>query len=586
VFFALRKRAAAFGHNAPMWASMPAVFKDEYPGGTDDSGYTADWPDFFASAKTPAGSIAWVDLDAVVPDIAAGSLAVVAKGDYNHPGGESSTTRIELYAVRATSEVSRAEFALSGKVSRLELAGENFETRFYDVPRRISIFAASEELAIAEYPIDDEVAGTTLPLAVSADGLLPGRRLIVRGSTADGAAQVHFATIASIAPGGSRCSVELDAALPMALERSSVIVHANVALASHGETVTQVLGSGNAAQPFARFELKQLPLTYRAAPTESGAAAQITLRVGDIAWAERPTLYGATATERAYTIEPDASERQWVRFGDGLMGARLPSGQNNIRATYRKGLGAAGNVRADSLTQLASRPLGLKGVANPAAALGGTDAESPQAARASMPLATRTLGRVVSRLDYQDFARAYAGIAKAGAEVLALRGGRTVVVTIAAAGGAALDSTSPVWINLLAALAAAGDPLVKVQLVAAQLSSFHAGLKVKCDPAYDCEQVLAAVEAALRAAFAFDARELGQPVQQSELVAAAHGVAGVVAVDLDWLYGGSSPAAQAVASLQSRLLASRTRVGADGAVLPAELLTLDSGPLVTLEPMP
>ena len=588
--FALRKRSAAFGHNAPMWQSMPNVFKNVYPGGLIQTGttssYSADWPDFTASARSPGVTIAWLDLESKVDDIAAGSLAVVAKGDFNHPSGGSGSTYVELYLVRATSEVSRAQFALSGKVTRLELAGENFAAKFHGVPRELSVFAAAEELALTETPVDDAIAGDLLPLAVAADGLLPGRRIVVRGNGPDGAPIVHFASIDAVTPQGRRCTLRLVEPLPAALARASVLVHANVALASHGETLTQILGSGSAAQAFARFELKQLPLTYRAAPTETGSAAEITLRVGDIAWAERPTLYAAAATDRAYTLEIDAAEKLWARFGDGVMGARLPSGQNNVRASDRKGLGAAGNVRADSLSQLASRPLGLKGVANPAPALGGTDAEPASAARRSMPLVTRTLGRVVSLLDYEDFARAYAGIAKAQAAVLALRGGRTIVVTVAAEQGALLNSASPVWINLLAALQAAGDPLVKVQLASAQLSTLQVGLKVRTDPAYDSALVLANVEAALRAAFAFDARALAQPVQQSEVIAAAHGVAGVVAVDLDLLYGGSAPTTQTAASLQGRLLASQARVGPAGTALPAELLTLDAGPLASLGLMP
>jgi hypothetical protein len=78
---------------------------------------------------------------------------------------------------------------------------------------------------------------------------------------------VHLTTIHGITAQGKRCSVELDDALPAALRRDSVVVHANVALASHGETSTQILGSGSAAQPFAQFELRQLPLTWRAAAT-------------------------------------------------------------------------------------------------------------------------------------------------------------------------------------------------------------------------------------------------------------------------------------------------------------------------------
>ena len=107
---------------------------------------------------------------------------------------------------------------------------------------------------------------------------------------------------------------------------------------------------------------------------------------------------------------------------------------------------------------------------------------------------------------------------------------------------------------------------------------------MKRDPAYALTDVLAAVEAALRAHFAFDARALAQPVSQSEVIAVAHAVPGVVAVDLDYLYGGGASWGRKRKSLQVRLPAARMRV-AGGRAVPAELLTLADGPLARLEEM-
>jgi predicted phage baseplate assembly protein len=273
-----------------------------------------------------------------------------------------------------------------------------------------------------------------------------------------------------------------------------------------------------------------------------------------------------------------------VGFGDGLSGARLPSGTNNVQANYRKGIGVDGNVAAGGLTQLMTRPLGLKSVSNPLAAEGGTDPEQADAARQSIPLTTRTLGRAVSVLDYEDFARAFSGIAKAGAGVLQVGGGKTVAITLAAPEGAALTSASPVWTHLLAALKSSSDPHVEVTLLAMQASTFRLGLKVKRDPDYVAAQVLAAVETALRDHFSFDARDLGQPVQQSDVIATAQAVPGVIAVDLTLLYGGTSPVQQTVPSLQVRLLASQLRVE-NGVAQPAELLMLDPAPFDELEEM-
>ncbi len=96
--------------------------------------------------------------------------------------------------------------------------------------------------------------------------------------------------------------------------------------------------------------------------------------------------------------------------------------------------------------------MGLKSVSNPIAAEGGTDPEPAESARETIPLTTRTLGRVVSLLDYEDFARAFTGIAKAQAQVLQLHAGLTIVITIAGPDGAPADAASPIWTNLLGAL--------------------------------------------------------------------------------------------------------------------------------------
>ena len=116
------------------------------------------------------------------------------------------------------------------------------------------------------------------------------------------------------------------------------------------------------------------------------------------------------------------------------------------------------------------------------------------------------------------------------------------------------------WINLPRRWLTNGDPHVAVRLLAHRPGTFRVGLKVKRDPAYESSRCSRRSRRALRAHFGFDARALGQPVQQSEVIAAAQAVRGVVAVDLDFLYGGTRPESQTQRSLQVRLLAARMRV--------------------------
>jgi hypothetical protein len=587
----LRQRAAVSGGNAPLWLSMNNEFKTNYLNGRRDFG---EWPEFTISPQ--AGH---VDLDSVFAEVRPGGFAVLVKGEGSRPdrfevagtrivvrpdAGSRSDAYVELYIITSTSEVSRAAFGISGQVMRLGLQGQNLD-KFFGLPRETSVYVQSERLALAASPVTAAIGGDQLPLAVGAKGLQPGRRLIVKGNRADnGETLVHQATLVGVQPHPLGATLTITPPLPAALKRDTVVVHANVALATHGETVLQILGAGDASESFQRFELKRVPLTYRSAAGETGADSELSVRVDDVEWAERPTLFGAAPTERAYTLSTDEQGKTFVVFGDGVRGVRLPSGVNNVRARYRQGIGREGNVSTDQLTQLTTRPLGLKSVSNPAAAQGGTDPEPAEQARRTIPLGTRTLGRAVSLLDYEDFALAFTGIAKAQAQVLQLPIGPTIAITVAGQDGAALSPVNPVWNNLLLALKASGDPHVNVALLSHQASSFRLGLKVKRDPAYEPKPLLAAVEAALRTHYSFALGSLAQPMLQSDVIAVAHSVPGVVAVDLDLLYGGTAPPAQTVRSRQTRLLASRMRVSG-GVALPAELLTLHPDPLDRLEEM-
>lgn len=577
--YVLRRRAARFGHNAiPI---EPLEFVTRTVTARDIS---AEVPAGLDNLEIDRDTRALIDLDALYAEVRQGSYAVLAKGSFDHTGATPPNTYVEAYVIDSVAEVSLVNTGIAGKVSRLELRGQNFQ-EFEPFVRETGVFAASQPLEFAEYPLDVAVSGNRIPVLTRADGLLPGRRLIVSGKTVKGERAVAFpVTLVSVSGARGRFELEVAPALAEPLLRDSVVVFGNVVLSSHGESASQVLGAGDAGAVFQRFELLKTPITARAAATELGARNELVVRVNDIAWSERDTLFGAEATERAFTVNTDEQGKVFVVFGDGVRGARLPRGINNVRAEYRQGLGAQGNVSDGKLTQLLSRPLGVKSVSNPLAASGGADPEGADTARASIPLVARTLGRAVSVLDYEDFARAFSGIAKAEARALAFASGTVIAISIAGPDGTQIGADSPVFQNLAKALAENGDPHVQVYLLTALSSTFRVGIRVRIDPSHDRAIVLAAVERRLRARYGFESRRLSEPVYESEVVSVAQAVPGVVAVDLTALYGGTEPLAQTVRSQQSRLLAARTRV-VDGRLLPAELLTLHADSL-ELEEMP
>jgi predicted phage baseplate assembly protein len=400
-----------------------------------------------------------------------------------------------------------------------------------------------------------------------------GRLLLVSGTTEAGEDQAETVSLKEVQPLGSKWQLVLDGNLSTEYVRASVVVYGNVALATHGETVQQLLGSGSGSTPFQRFTLAHDPLTYVQSTDPSGGEAALDVRVNDVLWNDVPTLYGAARRDRAYAVRTDEEGKTYVQFGDGERGSRLPTGTNNVRTTYRKGLGAAGNVKSGALSQLLDRPLGVKGVSNPAAAAGGVDPEGEDAARASIPLAVRTIERAVSVLDYEDYALAFTGVAKAKAAVLTLGTGRAIVVTVAFEGGDRLD-------DLATSLRTHGDPRVQVVVLAGTTQPFRLALKVAVDPAYQADVVLSDVERALRTAYSVDARDFVQPVYRSEIDAVAHSVPGVLAVDVDLLYTGTT------SSVADRLFAPQATVAADGTAIAAGLLVLDDAPLDWLQEMP
>jgi hypothetical protein len=394
-------------------------------------------------------------------------------------------------------------------------------------------------------------------------------------------AQVDDAADA-LAHGRDRTVLRLAAALRHVYERAGARVNANVAPATHGETVGEIAGGGNAATPNQRFLLRQAPLTYVPAGNAAGRAATLAVRVNDLLWTEVPSLYAQPPGARVYALRQDDDGHTVLQFGDGIEGARLPSGTDNLRLAYRKGLGTAGHVREGTLTSLLARPLGVKAAHNPEPALGGQDPEQRDDARRNVPSTVLTLDRAVSIGDHGDFARRFAGIAKAVA--VWVEGGRSrgVHLTVAGAEATPVPPGGDTHTKLYAALRAQGDALLPLKLYSYSDRRFALKARIKVDPAYEVALVLAAADAALRTAYNFDARDFGQPVTLDEVMAVLHRVAGVVAVDVDRLhFSGQLPGA----APEARLYPLPSRVQPDGSVNAAELLTLvDTGP--ALEVMP
>lgn len=385
-------------------------------------------------------------------------------------------------------------------------------------------------LALREQTFAASITGNQVSVPLSAlPSIEIGRRLILD----DSLQQPHFAEVLSVTAAGESLLITFTPTLTRALQTGSAVLCGNVVKATHGETVrNEVLGSGDASQRFLTFTLKKSPVTYVPQPGQpNGVANTLAVRVDGILWKEVPNLLDASASERVFTTRLDNDAKMTVQFG-GSPGARVPTGKNNVVATYRQGLGEAGNVRPRSLTTLLDRPAGLKAVFNPAAAEGGSPQETLEQARTNAPSTVQTFGRIVSVRDFEDAARELSIVAKARAYVDWDGEEEAVFVVVAGAGGSSLVNSVR---DIAASLDALRDTNRKMNIVPHTPLPVQAAIDVIADPAYTLEAVQGSVEAALKDLFLFDNRGLGQPVFLSDFYRVLQAQPGVVAVDVDVL---------------------------------------------------
>jgi Baseplate J-like protein len=353
----------------------------------------------------------------------------------------------------------------------------------------------------------------------------------------------EFALVASVSPVPvsktspvPRTRITVASPLQNCYDRTATTVNANVGIATGGSPVTELLGSGNAQQPNQSFTLKQTPLTYVQAATPTGSQSSLQVNVNGAAWTEVNSLYDQASSAQVFDVMNLPNGAAVVGFGDGVEGATLPTGQSNIVANYRVGIGSAGNVGAGQITTLVDRPLGVSGVSNPMASTGGQDPQTVSGIRTNAPLSVLTLGRAVSIDDYQNLAASFAGIAQAFALWIPNGVNRGVFVTVAASDGQELGPGNLTLANLVAALQAYGNPNVLVQAQSFLETLFGLEAGIAYQRAYSSPSAQAAVQAAilaqLYATYSFPNRTFGQGVSGDEVAALIQAVPGVLAVNV------------------------------------------------------
>jgi uncharacterized phage protein gp47/JayE len=605
--YALRLQAWPFGYNAPDYDALTVTTTatSTTGGTTTTTTFTstptlADWSDQRLPHVQPRRTALVEDgrdrllLDTIYPTLHADSWVVLVTSEpvtVPDSAGRSATAYprgyAEVYRVRQVDETVASGFTLTAKVTRLTLDTVKQMRRDEDgtgnptgLPREIrqpenidifpmqgtSLLGQSEHLPFAPVPLTADVSGRTLTLDARYPALRPGRLLILSGRQQNGTTGfAEVIRVKTVDHGGARTTVVLDADLARAYDPATVVIQGNVAPATHGETVAnEILGSGDASQLFQSLILKKRPLTLvRAGGADAnrwGTRAALEVRVNDVRWHEVPHMLDSAPGDRHYVLEITAEDDTIVTFGGSAPdavaagvdeqrgfqgGSRLPTGRDNVRATYRHGLGTRGNVLPAAVATLVSTAPGLKSVSNPIAGTGGADRESDEQIKSNLPAGMRAFDRAVSLEDHAALARTYSGIDKARAflerrdpsDPAGLRRLEQPRVRLTVAATDRTPPLQPAFKNALRGfLDARRDP--NRPLVISDFTPVTLDVAVTVDPDPDLlpDTVHDAVAAALGAErsadgsyglFAFERLDFGESLHLSDVYSAVQNVPGV-----------------------------------------------------------
>ncbi|MGW7368331.1 putative baseplate assembly protein [Streptomyces sp. NPDC054841] len=553
-------------------------------------------------------------LDSVQDGITVGSWVAIERPRKGAEGPIPGDAKLAFVTTRVTAVRTAAytNFGITGRGTELTLADAWLDEHdvLLSTIRDATVHAGGEALRLADEPLGEDVHGNEIELAQLYDGLRPGRHLIVSGERTDipntaGVRGTELAVIAAVEqqldpllPGDHvHTRLTLTADLAYRYRRDTVRIQGNVVPATHGESRDEPIGSGDAGRTNQTFTLWQSPLTWLPADNPLGATPTLEIRVDGLLWHEVDSLAGRGPRERSemgvppaegwgrvYVSGTTADGRTTVTFGDGVHGARLPTGQENVRARYRFGTGRAANVAADRITQAVTRPLGVTAVTNPQPATGGADADGRGLTRRTIPLAVSALDRLVSVKDYEDFARSRAGIGRASAREVFDGRRRVLHVTVAGVDDIAIGADSEVLRALRSSLAQYGDSRLPVRVDVRELVLLLLSARVKVARDHTWTVVEPRLRQALLREFGSGPRELGAPARLSEVMATAHSVPGVDYVDVDVFTGvPASVTPSGLIGLAGSLAEPRTTVPARAAEYDEDVhrVTADGGETLT-----
>jgi hypothetical protein len=316
------------------------------------------------------------------------------------------------------------------------------------------------------------------------------------------------------------------------------------------------------------------PLTLSAGTTivpgpvtgDVDATGQVTdslvVRVDGQRFDEVPSLYGRGANEPVYASKLAADGRLVLSFGDGVHGA-LPRGA--VTGSWRTGGGLEGELDGALINTVLGSVPGVRTMQGVALTTGAADQEDPLRMRRAAAASIRAFDRAVSLDDLADLALTVPGTSHtaswrgAGPPGCPCGGTGLHVAALRLSAGGVRAPVATELISLAGYLDARRDTTVPMCVCAGLSTPLLVTASVAVDPRREPGVVCAAVVAALTdplGPLAPRPRELGLPMDASDIVRVAQPVLGVVGI-ATLTVAGAVTAASAGDALIGRTLAAR-----------------------------
>jgi hypothetical protein len=431
-----------FGHNMPpkltyqtgSGTSMVTNQQDSYfkRHVGKSAGHTcADTPDYL---YTPL-PIEILALDQEVNDLSVGARIIVELTV--DPSGNSSATLRKLALVRTISSLKGLTMNwgnVTGPSTWLGigdhglLSNNNYEDARADIrgvrihettSAKLTLRAITEPhtgaIASADelrYYGDAEAAATLIGRRIfiqAADGRFASASAVAVDTASPTYARMRPVTLDKIPPDFSR--EDFDEITP------TTDVFGNLVDVTQGKSQTDVaLGNGDNRQTFQTFKIPKAPLTYLLEPAATPThVPELTIYVNSREWTRVDTFFGLGPKDEVYVVREDPKGDSYVQFGDGEMGARLPSGINNVVARYRTGTSALGPINPGAKPTAGSKLDNLDKLTLAGEVTGGAAVENAEKSRLAAPGKLQSLGRLVSIKDYESETLQIGGVVTATA---------------------------------------------------------------------------------------------------------------------------------------------------------------------------